>query len=89
MKKKNGVAKGKVSKRTYNGRVKKYARGFNAAFHDLVRFVETNCKGGKKKSDANLDIICEIVDRYINMNTEVQAWAYKNGIDHGEFTCDI
>ena len=82
-------SKSKVSKRTYNGKVKKYAKVFNTAFKDLVRFVETKCKGGKKKSDSNLDIICEIVDRYINLNSEAREWSYKNGIDHDEFTCDI
>ena len=79
----------KVAKSTYNSKVRKYASAFNKAFHDLIGFVETNCKGGEAKHMESLDAICEIVDRYINLNCEVQAWAHKAGVDHADFVCDI
>lgn len=78
-----------VAKSTYNSKVRKYASAFNKAFHDLTQFVEANCKGNVKKRDAALDILSEIVDRYINLNTEVQAWCYKRGVNHEDFVCDI
>ena len=88
--KKKAPKKGKgVSKRTYDSKVSKYASAYNKAFDDLQDFVSTNCKGNAKKRDKSLDAICEIVDRYINLNVEAQAWCYKRGVNHGEFVCDI
>ena len=88
--KKKSPKKGKgVSKRTYNSKVRKYASAYNKAFHDLTQFVETNCKGDLKKRDVALDSLSEIVDRYINLNVEAQAWCYKRGVNHGEFVCEI
>ena len=89
MKAKKAVKKNSVARNTYNTKVRKYASAFNKAFHDLTQFVETNCKGNLKKRDAALDSLTEIVDRYINLNAEVQAWCYKRGVNHGEFVCDI
>lgn len=89
MKAKKAVKKNGVAKNTYNSKVKKYAQSFNKAFHDLNQFVETHCKGNFKERQGKLDILCEIVDRYIILNTEVQAWSYKHGIDHADFVCDI
>ncbi len=78
-----------MTRRTYNAYVNRYAKSFLEAFCDLKRFVETNCKGGSRKRDAMLDAISEIVDRYINLNVEVQAWCNKNGVNHGDCVCDI
>ena len=89
MKSKKAVKKNGVARNTYNAKVRKYASAFNKAFHDLTQFVETHCKGDLKKRDAELDSLTEIVDRYINLNVEAQAWCYKWGVSHGDFVCDI
>ena len=89
MKSKKAVKKNGVARNTYNAKVRKYASAFNKAFHDLTQFVETHCKGDSRKRDAALDSLSEIVDRYINLNVEAQAWCYKWGVSHGDFVCDI
>lgn len=78
--KKRATKKGKgVSNRTYDKKVSKFAEDFNKAFHDLQDFVSTNCRGNVKKRDKSLDAICEIVDRYIELNDRLrvvlQVWS--------------
>lgn len=88
--KKKATKKGKgVSKRAYDRKVSKFVKDFNKAFHDLQDFVSTNCKGNAKKRDKSLDAICEIVDRYIELNDKVRVWCFKSGVDHSKFLCEI
>lgn len=89
MKAKKAVKKNGMARNTYNTKVRKYASAFNKAFHDLTQFVETNCKGNPKKRVVALDSLTEIVDRYINLNSEVQEWCHNRGVNHDDFVCDI
>ena len=78
-----------VTKKTYNKNVRKYAKGYASAFDDLTKFVNDHCKGGAKKRDEALDIVCSVVDRYINLNIGMREWCEKNGVGIADFACDV
>jgi hypothetical protein len=89
MKTKKAVKKNGVAKNTYNAKVEKFATEFDKALDDLFQFVESHCRGDLGDKSAALESLTEIVDRYINLNAEVQAWCYKRRVNHRKFVNDI
>ena len=89
MKRKSGV-----TKRTWDKNAKRFAAQATEAWSDLNAFVESRCKlkGTKWREiwcDKFRDELCEIVDKYVNLNCDIHAWCRKNGVDPVDFMCDV
>ena len=85
MKKKNGV-----TKRTWDKKVRVFARESTSAWRDLEAFVKAHCgKKTEKARMAMMDELCPIVDKYVDINCKIRDWCHKNGVDIGEFICDV
>ena len=79
-----------VTKRTWNKNATKFAAEYSASWKDLNAFVESNC--AKKSTigrESFRDNLCEVVDRYVNLNCDILMWCHKNGVDPRDFVCDV
>lgn len=85
MKRKTGV-----TKRTWSKNATKFAASYSSAWKDLNAFVDSHCKRRSEKvKEAFRDELCEIVDRYVNLNCEILLWCHKNGVEPQDFVCDV
>ena len=82
--KKNGV-----TKKTWDKNARKFARESSSAWFDLEGFVKKHCKRSEKARQTMLDELCPIVDKYVDINCKIRDWCFKNGVDIGEFICDV
>ena len=80
---------GKVTRRTRNRAVRKFARECASAWESLESFVKAHCKRSEKARQAMMDELCPIVDQYININCRMRDWCYKNGVELDTFVCDV
>ena len=79
-----------VTKRTRDRNVTKFAAAYLSAWKDLNAFVESNCaKKSQIGRETFRDKLCDVVDRYINLNYEIITWCHKNGVDPQDFVCDV
>ena len=77
-----------VTKRTYDKNVRRFAKDCVDAWSDLNSFVESRCRTSKARDDFR-DRLCEIVDKYIDINYEMHTWCHRNGVDARDFVCDV
>lgn len=53
-------------------------------------FVETNTKGKtSKKRDGFRESLCDLIDKYIILNCNVQDWCFKNKVSQDDFVSDV
>lgn len=56
----------------------------------LQDFVHYHCKYKSKKMRERFeDEMCKIVDAYVHLNINILLWCFKNGVDAGNFGCDV
>ena len=81
-----------VTKRTWDKNAKKFAKESAAAWRDLNKFVESRCmmkEGRELWCELFRNELCEIVDRYVELNCAIYTWCHKNGVDVSDFMCDV
>ena len=84
------MKKNTVTKRTWNKNVNKFANAFRECWKDLDMFVATNTKGkASKKRDEFRDRLCDLIDKYIILNCNVQDWCFKNKVNQDDFISDV
>ena len=84
------MKKSTVTKRTWNKNVNKFANAFRECWKDLEMFVETNTKGKtSKKQDEFRESLCDLVDKYIILNCDIQDWCFKNKASQDDFVSDV
>lgn len=53
-------------------------------------FVATNTKGkASKKRDGFRENLCDLIDKYIILNCNVQDWCFKNKVSQDDFVSDV
>ena len=53
-------------------------------------FVATNTKGKtSKKRDEFMESLCDLIDKHIILNCNVQDWCFKNKVNQEDFVCDV
>lgn len=82
--KKNGV-----TRKTWDKNVRRFAMESTSAWRDLEAFAKSHCKRSEKARQAFLDELCPLVDKYVDINCKIRDWCHKNGVDIGEFICDV
>ena len=84
------MKKNTVTKRTWNKNVNKFANAFRECWKDLDMFVATNTKGKtSKKRDEFMESLCDLIDKHIILNCNVQDWCFKNKVNQEDFVCDV
>ena len=85
MKRKSGV-----TKKTWSKNATKFATSCSSAWKDLNACVNSHCKRkSANEKEMFMDALCEIVDRYVNLNCEILRWCHKNGVNPNDFFCDV
>jgi hypothetical protein len=83
--KKNGV-----TKRTRDRNVRRFAKEGASAWKSLYDFVDVHCKRkSAKEREAFMDGLCDVVDKYVELNCAVLTWCHKNGVDPFDFISDV
>lgn len=78
--------KKKISEIGYKRSVKRFAKASVEAFNMLRNYVKSTTP---TDVETNLDRICEIIDNYIELNSNMMDWCNKHNIDPCIFTCDV
>jgi len=76
-----------VTKRTWNKKAKEFAKKSISAWNDLNTFVNSKCK--LEEVEKFRDELCELVDKYVELNCDIHIWCRKNGVDTSDFMCDV
>ena len=87
MKKKKNPAG--VTERTRAARVRKFAVGAADAWRGLNAFVRKRCSHEPEQAMEAFDDLCNVVDRYVHLNCEILRWCHRNGVDPGDFVCEV
>lgn len=83
--KKNGV-----TKRTRARNVRRFAKEIASAWKSLNDFVDSHCKlKSAKEREAFMDGLCDVADKYVELNCAILTWCHKNGVDPRDFMCDV
>lgn len=77
-----------VTKRTRNRNIRRFADESVYAWKCLEKFADSHCKG-KSEKGRFVDELCDVVDRYIDLNCKILLWCHKNGVDPRDFVCDV
>ena len=77
-----------VTKRTRDRNVRRFSDKSVHAWKCLNKFADDHYKK-KCERERFVDELCEVVDRYINLNCEILLWCNKNGVDPCDFVCDV
>ena len=84
------MKKSTVTKRTWNKNVNKFANEFRELWKDIDMFVASNTKGKTtEKRDEFRDRLCDLIDKYINVNCKIKDWCFKNKVNHEDFVYDV
>jgi hypothetical protein len=76
-----------VTKRTWNKKAKEFAKKSTSAWKDLNTFVQSKCK--PEEAEKFRDELCDLVDKYVELNCDIHIWCRKNGVDTSDFMCDV
>lgn len=78
-----------VTRRTYRANVIRFSDLSISAWKGLNAFVKSNCKVGKRRQEEFMDALCDVVDRYVDLNCRILTWCHMCGIDPQIFVCDV
>ena len=83
--KKNGV-----TKRTWDKNVKTFAARGMDLWDGLNKFVDLHCKSRSSAAKEKfLDELTELIDGYVNYNSEILTWCRKNDVNAVDFCVDV
>lgn len=84
------MKKNVITKRTRTRNVMRFANEIVSAWKSLNNFVDDHCK---RKSanvrEAFMDRLCEVTDKYVELNCAILTWCHKNGVDACDFICEV
>lgn len=83
------MAKMKITKRTYDRNVMRFARISSECFKKITDFVDRRCRSEKERKEFMDELIREVVDSYINLNNMICSWCTRNGVDVCDFIRDV
>ena len=78
----------KVTKKTIARNIQKFSDMSLESWNAFNKFVDSHWRS-KKKREVVLDELCEIVDKYVELNCRILMWCQKNGVDPVQFMCDV
>ena len=84
------MKKNVITKRTRTRNVMRFANEFVSAWKSLNNFCDSHCK---RKSanvrEAFIDRLCEVTDKYVELNCAILTWCHKNRVDACDFMYEV
>lgn len=78
----------KVTKRTYEKNKEKFIGRFGNAWNRFMQFAEKNYKSEKKR-DQFIEEMCDIIDEFTRIDSDIWAWCLKRRVNVGMMMCDV
>ena len=79
-----------VSKRTWDAKVRKFAKIKDDCGKEFDKFVLDNTKGwSAKRRDAFTDNLCSVIDNFILLHTDMYMWCRRNNVNIDKFVPDV